>query len=142
MATERLFVSNTKVHGNNQWGKSLIEDISSAFDKVSNKIESVNNLIISGNNDITEIIRTVKEQILNTIGTIEKTADDAKRQSEQNAKDLFELKKTIAKLERNCYTLAEENKSLKDHTVKHELYSRKDNLIVNGILDNRNERAE
>ena len=134
-----LFVCNSKVPSNNVWGTTLIDDISKAFDRVSDKLKSVRELIISGNKEITESINTVKEEVLKTVASIEKTADGAMHQAAQNASDIHDIKSEMSTLKREMHTMKEENKILKEQSIRQELYSRRDNLIVNGIADNREE---
>ena len=139
---EQLFTRNTKVPNTSQWGKSLIEEISSAFERASVKMKNIHEMIMSVNKEITETLNTVKTEVLSTTARIERTADEALKQANKCADDVLNLKRQLQNTQRDCYNLKEENRSIREQSLRQELYSRRDNLIVNGVLDRQQETPE
>lgn len=141
MAT-KLFTLSANIPDRSSWAHHLVGDITSAFDKVTEKLTSINISIISENEELKELITTVKEEILNSVSDVQTTAEDAKEQSAKNANDIVLLQNQMQKLQRHCNVLEEENVSLKSKSEQIELYSRRDNLVIHGVPDNKNETNE
>ena len=137
--TTELFSTSVKLPASNQWGKQLIEDITSAFSKVTKIIDDVNASFAAATQEIKKSISEAKDDILLSVVAVEKVADAAKLQADTNAFDLMELKKKFDKLHREFCCQTKENTSFKEQSVKQELYSRSDNLVFTGIPDRKDE---
>ena len=131
-----IFVPTTKVPSTNHWGKTLLEDITTAFSKVTTII---NKKITEGNIEITKSLESAKSDILRSVGEVERVANAAKLQANTNAQNIKILHSRFTKLEYEHYNVTQENKSLRASLLQYEPYSRRDNLIIIGITNVKDE---
>ena len=121
-------MSEIELKSSAQWGKSLIPALNGIFNKLSDKIDLVN-LNISD----------MKKELMETIGTAQKTADSALRIANE-LKDY--VKEEFQKVHFQYENLKSENERLRKHANHLDNYSRKSNLVIGEIPENEGESAE
>ena len=111
-----------------EWGRSLIDVLNINLSKIIGRIERVND-------NIDEKFSLFKKDI----NSIKTTADSALNLAEQNKKDIDLIRDEINYLKFTCGNLVEENNMLKQHTNNLENYSRRNNIVVRGIAEQKGE---
>ena len=88
---------------------------------------------------VQEQIQTINNNFDDKFDNFQKSLDEIKTIAEENKKEIDNIKSNVCFLEFTCDRLANENKMLKKHTINLENYSRRKNVVIRGISENRNE---
>ena len=126
-----------------QWGKTLIDNLNSIFER----FEKHNDAVI---NKITEQYEALKSDVIVRVEKAETTANEALLLAKENQKT-FETFKTETEEKFNCVNaenkmlkynndrLICENKQMRQQTNNNENYSRRKNIVIRGIAEEEDE---
>jgi len=125
-----------------QWGKNLIPTLNAIFNKLSEKLDDINTTINNRIDDVNANIKATKDELLEKIVIVQKTADLALKKAEESKKLSEELELKFDKIDFYCENLKTENTRLKGQVNHLDNYSRRNNLVIGGIAENTEDTAE
>ena len=126
------------------WANLLVETLKQSFSQISEQI---------ANNNMRSELEDLKKTFTTSIDGIKITADDALHLAQSNATSIIDLRNEftvkLSDVNDKCVKLEDENVALKSENVlmkqqldDSEIYSRRKNLIIQGIPDVKNETDE
>ena len=110
------------------WCDKLVDNLEKAFSNINESFK-----------EMKTDIREIKETLLDKIDNALSVANEAKSMVETHVTALNSLCEDVNELKKTCTVLKKENTLLKQHNLNNEMYSRKDNLILYGIIERDNE---
>lgn len=111
-----------------EWGRAIIDQLNVHFKKTKQQIDTVNsNFNKRFDNFETEILAA------------KTTANLALKIAEDNKKELGEIRNDMNYLQFTCKQLYTENALLKQKSTMLENYSRRDNIVIRGVLETKDE---
>ena len=119
------------------WANLLVETLKQSFSQISEQI---------ANNNMRSELEDLKKTFTTSIDGIKTTADDALHLAQSNATSIIDLRNEftvkLSDVNDKCVKLEDENVALKSENVlmkqqldDSEIYSRRKNLIIQGISD-------